>query len=765
MVHPEQYILPAMVNHEQSPKRAWVSWVLWTLAVIIMLAAADFQERTGPTKEFKGSFTAGGAEYGFELVRSGNTDADAPVTVPDPGNGLRGEVHYKRYPTDDPITVLPMESVAGELQALLPAQPAAGKMEYFVVLESAEGTVRIPEDDSLIIRFKDPVPIWILVPHIIFMFIGLLVGVRTSLGAAVYPVALKRLVWTTLGLMTVGGMILGPIVQKYAFGAFWTGWPFGYDLTDNKTLIMWIVWVGVALILSRRPSPRDWISRGAILVAAVVMMTVYLIPHSLRGSELDYSQLEEVGLADSGIPVLGNAGFGAARPAGLPRGRSHQARYPHQVVRVTPAGFPRPAELSVAINPTDPDNVVVVSLAAGPPGGPGTTNYAYVSKDGGQTWTTVSQPNPDGRTQGDDAVTFDSRGRAYRTYISFDGIRVSRPPLARNGIFVSRSEDGGDSWGAPVPVVDHINTVEPFEDKPWLTADNVPGSPYQGNVYLAWTRFDVYGSDSPNDSTQILFSRSVDGGESFSVPIRISDSGGDALDSDDTVEGAVPAVGPGGEVYVAWAGPKGIVFDRSMDGGWTFGEDRVIAENPGGWDIPLPGMARHNGLPVTVTDVSPGPHGGSVYVNWIDERNGDADVFVLASRDKGESWGDPVRVNDDPLGNGKAQLFTWIAVDPMDGSLNLVFLDRRSTAGDFQAVTLARSTDGGRSFQNFAVDQSDFRCPDSVFYGDYLAIAAFGGRVVAAWPHCSESGELALSAALFSFPPDREPIQPRPDLG
>ncbi|MFH1763079.1 MAG: hypothetical protein ABIF09_02700 [Gemmatimonadota bacterium] len=98
-----------------------------------------------------------------------------------------------------------------------------------------------------------------------------------------------------------------------------------------------------------------------------------------------------------------------------------------------------------------------------------------------------------------------------------------------------------------------------------------------------------------------------------------------------------------------------------------------------------------------------------------------------------------------------------MAVDPMDGSLNVVFLDRRVTEGNAQTVTLARSTDGGRSFQNTPIDQDPFICPESVFFGDYLAIAAFGGRVVAAWPHCLESGELALSAALFSFQPGREP--------
>jgi len=281
-----------MSTAEQNPRGGWKSAVLWVLAAAIMFLAADYQERTGPTKEFKGSFRVGEEEVHFELVRSGNTDAAAPVVVPDLGGVVSGQVFFKRYPTADPFTPLPMESVGGDLQALLPIQPAAGKLEYYVVLETPDGPQRIPEEGTLIIRYKDPVPIGVLVPHVICMFLALLIGVRTALGALFYPVGLRRLSWTTLGLMTVGGMILGPIVQNYAFGAFWTGWPYGYDLTDNKTLIMWLVWVGVVGVLRLRRPPRDWVPRSAILLAAVVMLAVYVIPHSLRGSELDYSQLD-----------------------------------------------------------------------------------------------------------------------------------------------------------------------------------------------------------------------------------------------------------------------------------------------------------------------------------------------------------------------------------------------------------------------------------------------------------------------------------------
>jgi len=206
------------------------------------------------------------------------------------------------------------------------------------------------------------------------------------------------------------------------------------------------------------------------------------------------------------LPVLALVGFS---PVAVLQGQDAQGSAPATVVRVTEPGFRGPAELSVAINPADPDNIVIVSLAAGPPGGPGTTNYAYVTRDGGESWTTVLHPNPDRRTQGDDAVTFDAQGNAYHSYISFEGIRVARPQRAWNGIFVSRSADGGVTWDDPVPVVDHINTVEPFEDKPWLATDKQSGSPHFGNLYVAWTRFDIYGSENPNDSTQIFFSRSI----------------------------------------------------------------------------------------------------------------------------------------------------------------------------------------------------------------------------------------------------------------
>ncbi len=273
-------------------RRPWLSTALWFVAVVLMFAAASYQRLTGPTYELRGEFDVGGEVFEYELIRSEYSTTDAAVVIPDPGEGVRGRLVFKRYPTDDPWSATPMESVQGELVGLLPAQPAAGHLEYVIELETPEGVKRIPGEETVLIRFKDPVPAWVLVPHIFCMFFALLVGVRTGLGALFHPVGLRKLMWTTLGLMTLGGMILGPVVQKYSFGAFWTGWPLGYDLTDNKTLIMWVVWVGVALVLWKRRNPRDPWVRRSIVAAAVVMMVVYVIPHSAQGSQLDYEALE-----------------------------------------------------------------------------------------------------------------------------------------------------------------------------------------------------------------------------------------------------------------------------------------------------------------------------------------------------------------------------------------------------------------------------------------------------------------------------------------
>ena len=420
------------------------------------------------------------------------------------------------------------------------------------------------------------------------------------------------------------------------------------------------------------------------------------------------------------------------------------------------AGPHSTVETSIAIDPSNPDHIVGAALTTiGDPSQRRITNFSYVTWDGGRSWTTVAVPNPEGRVQGDDGVVVDPTGRVYRTYISFKHLRDPSASGPKTGVFAAVSEDGGLTYTVPTPVVDHINTIVPFEDKPYPGIDLAPESPYRGRLYVAWTRFTRYGSDSPEDSSYIFVATSAGGGRTFSRPTRVPGTAGDALDGDGTVEGAVPAPGPDGTVYMTWAGPRGIEFSRSMDGGATWDTARAILEQPGGWSFDIAGLTRADGLPVTGVDTSDGPHRGTVYVNWADLRNsggepGDVDVFLSRSSDGGHSWSEPLRVNRDRRGNGRDQFFTWMSVDPVDGSVNVVYYDRREGDGTGIHVYLARSTDGGRSFREHRISEAPFVPVEGRFFGDYIGVSAYGGRVACLWPRAEEEADV-LRAVVIDF--------------
>jgi len=273
--------------------------ILWVVAVALMLATAYYQRRTGPSYPVRGTFEVAGESYRYRLIRNAETTADARITIPEPRVAVTGELRYRRFPTDDEFTTVPLGAEHGQLVGPIPSQPAAGKLEYYLVLDGPDGVVRVPESavGNAVIRFKDPVPIYVLLPHISLMFLSMVLGLRTGLAALFAPARMRRLAWITLGGMTVGGLVLGPIAQKYAFGAFWTGFPYGYDLTDNKVLIMWLVWAAACAVLGFRPRTRERLARAVTAVAALVVVVVYAIPHSAQGSELDW---EEV---DRGVPA------------------------------------------------------------------------------------------------------------------------------------------------------------------------------------------------------------------------------------------------------------------------------------------------------------------------------------------------------------------------------------------------------------------------------------------------------------------------------
>ena len=268
--------------------------LLWVIALALMLAAAYYQRRTGPSYPARGEIEVAHTSRSYRLPRNALTTGAARVAVPYPGDGASGTLLYRRFRTDDEFAAITLAMEGEELVGELPAQPAAGKLEYFITMTTPEGERFIPgSGKTVIIRFKDPVPLYVLLPHIAMMFIAMLIGVRAGLAAWLAPGGMRRLAWTGLAVMTVGGLILGPIAQYYAFGAYWTGFPLDYDLTDNKVLIMWLVWVVACAIVGFKPRGDERRARLAIAAAALVMIGVYVIPHSAQGTELDYELYEQ----------------------------------------------------------------------------------------------------------------------------------------------------------------------------------------------------------------------------------------------------------------------------------------------------------------------------------------------------------------------------------------------------------------------------------------------------------------------------------------
>ncbi len=383
-----------------------------------------------------------------------------------------------------------------------------------------------------------------------------------------------------------------------------------------------------------------------------------------------------------------------------------------------------PEEPTIAINTKNPGQLVA-----------GANTYLfYTSTDGGLSWLEGILTSTYG-VMGDPCLLVDTAGNYYYFHLSDPtiGSWIDR-------IVCQKSTDGGLTWNDGSFM--GLNGTK-AQDKEWAAVD-----PQTNNIYVTWTQFDVYGTLNPADSSIILFSKSTDEGLTWSPAKRINRVAGDCIDSDNTVEGAVPAVGPNGEVYVGWAGPVGIVFNRSLDQGETWMDTNVfVSDIPGGWDYAIPAVYRTNGLPVTCCDLSQGPYRGNIYINWSDQRNGlsDTDIWFAKSTDGGISWSSRKRVNDDPA--GKQQFFTWMTVDQKTGYIYFVFYDRRAHSNNATDVYMAVSHDGGETFQNFKVSESSFTPNPGVFFGDYTNITAYNNVVRPIWARL-ENSQLSVWTAI-----------------
>ncbi len=259
----------------------------WGAAVAITLASLVWQRMSGPTYPARGSVSLGGQRIAMKLERSHSIASDQAVAVRVADPAVTGEIVWRRYPTDDEWRIDDMRRDGDELRGSLPRQPAAGKLEYQVRLRRGDDQAIFPARPA-VTRFRGDVPAPVLIAHIVVIFLAMLFAARAGVEALAPRGPLGKLAWTTLALFVAGGFVLGPAVQKYAFDAWWTGVPFGWDLTDNKTLLAFAAWTVAAFAL--RGGRRG---RGAVLAAAVVTLAVFAIPHSAWGSQIDWAKVKQ----------------------------------------------------------------------------------------------------------------------------------------------------------------------------------------------------------------------------------------------------------------------------------------------------------------------------------------------------------------------------------------------------------------------------------------------------------------------------------------
>ncbi|MCE1165678.1 MAG: glycoside hydrolase, partial [Bacteroidetes bacterium] len=357
----------------------------------------------------------------------------------------------------------------------------------------------------------------------------------------------------------------------------------------------------------------------------------------------------------------------------------------------------------------------------------------YCSSDGGYNWSANYLTSSFGLAYCDPSVICDNSGNFY--YFAL-GSPMSNPSIT-DRILVWKSSNGGMNW------LDfcQLALVAPKEnDKEYACVDLSHTSPYENNLYVVWSLYDVYNTPNPNDSSYLTFSRSTNRGISFSSPLRISKKAGAGRDSNNCVTSAIPCTGPEGEIYVTWTRGDSAFLQRSVDGGITWlSNDILITPQIGGW-------THGNGMPVSACDISNSPYRGTLYFCFADKRNGssDIDVFLTKSTNGGITWRNPYKVNTNPSGN--YQFSPWICVDPVTGYIWIVFYDNRYRSPLID-VTVARSTDGGNSFVNIKVSSSASTMSNRI--GDYIGISAYNNKVRAAWDYNVNGGYFEVWCAMI----------------
>lgn len=409
-------------------------------------------------------------------------------------------------------------------------------------------------------------------------------------------------------------------------------------------------------------------------------------------------------------------------------------------------------ESSIAVNPLNPKMLIGSSVDYRQE----SSTWVYFSEDGAKTWVNynLGHPFPGWRSTNDPSVAYGPDGFAYLVYGGFGKMDDTShgENFGENGVFISVSSDGGKTWkpeDAHIPVILHKGTMTMdslFEDKYYISVDNAHSSPYRNHLYIPWKRV------SPRDSaTQIVISKSTDRGRTWSVPIGVSPRKSGT--SQDTTYGQsfpLVATGPNGEVYLVWNDgiEHGVGFSKSLDGGMTWSEPRIIkrynifgitnniANKPDDEPImrhTIKEVVRAETYPVVVVDTTNSERRGTIYLTWAGDNI--PNVYFAKSIDGGDTWSNDIIIHSDTTND---QFWQWMAVDPMNGDLAVMYLDSRDDEENLLVECFVSYTrDGGETWVDRKISDFTSDLRRNPFYnhfaGDYSGMAFFNGFVYPSW--------------------------------
>jgi hypothetical protein len=422
-------------------------------------------------------------------------------------------------------------------------------------------------------------------------------------------------------------------------------------------------------------------------------------------------------------------------------------------------------ERNAVIGFNDSGSLVKTLFLGGSPSGSLSGNGWSRSTNAGASYTDlgalVADPVPPGvmfrDLMGDPVIGCSSSSTFYYASLAMD-IAPGFSSFA-SGVSVSRSSDGGASWGGAVMAASK-DGLSHLLDKPWMAVQpGLTASPDDDLIHVTYTDFD-FGVNGCDVFTRIEYVRSNDGGATWTAP-QVLDQACFPIQ----LQGTQVEAGPGGDVDVAWEqytdffSDRDLRIARSTDGGASFGRPVVVTDvTPVGDARVLQGRFRDfldlQGLAVDRSS-------GTIYVSFQDGRNRTkpdpfafcgatpkycfGDVFVTSSTDRGATWSLPVRVNNDPITLGVDQFMPAVDVD-RSGTAWVAFYDRRRDSRNFLIdVFVARSNTGGSTWVNTRATQSSFApvtawqdsIADPFYMGDYIAVAAYATGslpgVIVAW--------------------------------